>query len=192
MGTPKLEGSGLDTVRVSEIMVTPVRTVPPDLSVSGFIRILLAEQITGAPVVDGENRLLGVVSSSDVMRALLSEEEVAAGDTLMDPGPTHRKAGDDPQEVLLGYFQSSEPSDALLTFAANAGPVLSDLTVGDIMTRAAFTIAPDATVRELAAFLTRGRIHRSLVVERGALRGIVTSSDVVRLIAGDAEQGRER
>ena len=57
-----------------------------------------------------------------------------------------------------------------------------------------FSVRTDARpkyVRELAAFLTRGRIHRSLVVDRGRLQGIVTSSDVVRLMAGDPREGRE-
>jgi CBS domain-containing protein len=56
--------------------------------------------------------------------------------------------------------------------------------IADIMTTATFTVRPDATVRELADFLARGRIHRALVVEDGRLVGIVTAFDVVRAIAG--------
>lgn len=190
MGTPQLSVPRADTFRVADIMVTPVRTVPPEMTVAELIRCLLTEQITGVPVVDEHGRLVGVVSSSDVLRALLDDEEVAAGDTFQDPAPVDGSGPtDDPQELLLSYFQAPEPTTRLLSAAAEAGPILGALTVGDIMTPAAFTIAPNATVRELAAFLTRGRIHRSLVVDRGALRGIVTSSDVVRLIAGDLEEG---
>lgn len=192
MGTPQLGVPVEESVRVSDIMVAPVHTVPPDLTVAGLIRLLLTDQITGAPVVSAEGRLLGVVSSSDVLRALLDDEEVAAGDTFQDPEPPRGDGPlEDPQELLLGYFQSPEPTGVPLSLAARPGPGLLELTVADIMTPAAFTIAPDATVRELAAFLTRGRIHRSLVVDRGTLQGIVTSSDVVRLMAGDSREGRE-
>lgn len=186
---PGLAEAGV--VTVADIMAAPVRTVPPELSVAGLVRVLLADQITGAPVVDGGGRIVGVVSSSDVIRALTGDDEVASGDTFRDapvvsaaPGAS----GEDPQETLLGYFQQDPvgESDRL----PDPGPILADLTVADIMTPASFAIAPDATIQELAAFLTRGRIHRSLVVERGSLRGIVTSSDIVRLVAGD--DGRER
>lgn len=192
MDTRKPGLAEAELLTVADIMVAPVRTVPPDLSVAGLVRVLLADQITGAPVVDAGGRIVGVVSSSDVIRALTGNDEIAAGDTLRDdamepavPG----SPGEDPQETLIGYFQSDLAG--LPPPLPETGPGLGDLTVADIMTPASFAIAPDATVRELAAFLTRGRIHRSLVVEHGALRGIVTSSDIVRMVAGDGKEGGE-
>ncbi len=54
----------------------------------------------------------------------------------------------------------------------------------EIMTPANFYIHPDSDLRELAAFLLRGRIHRALVMEDDRLVGIVTTVDLLRTVAG--------
>jgi CBS domain-containing protein len=51
------------------------------------------------------------------------------------------------------------------------------------MTPANFHIHPDRDLRELAAFLLRGRIHRALVMEDHRLLGIVTTVDLLRSMA---------
>jgi CBS domain-containing protein len=51
------------------------------------------------------------------------------------------------------------------------------------MTPATFTVHASTSLVELARFLARGRIHRSLVVDGDRLVGIVTAFDVVRAVA---------
>ena len=51
------------------------------------------------------------------------------------------------------------------------------------MTPVAFSVGPDDSLKELAEFLVRGRIHRAVVVEGDRLRGIVSSADVLRAVA---------
>ncbi len=175
------ERTGLDALKVRDIMVHPVRTVDPRTSVCELVQLLAREQISGVPVLDGSRKLLGVVSASDVIRLMASEHEVPSGDPLWDPVAWDEDTAEDDllHELMTereGGGEGGSPPQG------GAGSVLDATTVGDIMTPATFTISPDATVRELAAFLTGGRIHRCLVVERGRLVGIVTSSDVVRAL----------
>ncbi len=61
----------LEDLRVSTVMTTPVETVGPDTPLAEVARRLTAEGIGALPVVDGESRILGVVSYVDVVRALL-------------------------------------------------------------------------------------------------------------------------
>jgi CIC family chloride channel protein len=60
-------------MKVSELMQTDVQTIPPDAVVNDAVVSLAESHITGLPVVDGGGRLVGVISTTDI---LASEEEV--------------------------------------------------------------------------------------------------------------------
>jgi CBS domain-containing protein len=55
--------------------------------------------------------------------------------------------------------------------------------VADIMTPAPHTVSPSADVGELARHLLEWKVHRALVVESGRLEGIVTTTDVLKVLA---------
>jgi CBS domain-containing protein len=57
-----------------EIMTTRLVTVPPDLAIFGAIRILLRNQISGAPVVDENGALIGMLSELDCLKVLANGE----------------------------------------------------------------------------------------------------------------------
>ena len=61
---------------VGEIMTRSVMTAHPEQSVLEVVAILAKNRITGLPVVDSENRLIGVVSESDIIGK--------AGETVAD------------------------------------------------------------------------------------------------------------
>ncbi len=56
-------------------------------------------------------------------------------------------------------------------------------TVGEIMTRKVTSVAEDTPVPEIARMLGRLRIHRVPVMRGAALIGMVSRSDIVRVIA---------
>jgi CBS domain-containing protein len=60
-------------MKVSQLMQTDVQTVRPDVVVNDAVVSLAESHITGLPVVDGGGRLVGVISTTDI---LASEEEV--------------------------------------------------------------------------------------------------------------------
>ena len=55
---------------VRDHMDTIVHTLEPDTEILDAVRFLLQHQVTGAPVVDHQNRLLGVFSEKDCMKLL--------------------------------------------------------------------------------------------------------------------------
>lgn len=57
---------------VQTVMSTPVHTVSPDEPVSLAADVMLRWQVSGMPVVDG-GRLVGIITSTDCLRALLRE-----------------------------------------------------------------------------------------------------------------------
>lgn len=59
-----------DPVRVEELMTTPVRTIEPGARARTAVRRLLDEHIGALPVVTAPGRLVGIVTTSDFLRAL--------------------------------------------------------------------------------------------------------------------------
>jgi CBS domain-containing protein len=66
----------------------------------------------------------------------------------------------------------------------SGGSVLRALTVRDVMTKEVVTIDADASVREAAERLLKHKVGSLPVLERGALVGILTTSDLLHAIAG--------
>ena len=57
-----------------DIMVTSLVTLRPDWGIFKAIRTLISKRISGAPVVDEEGRMVGVLSELDCLRVLTSDE----------------------------------------------------------------------------------------------------------------------
>jgi CBS domain-containing protein len=157
--------------QVRDIMQTEVVTVSPDTTLHDLARVFSEYDISGAPVVDEQGRVRGVVSTSDVIR--FAAEEVDVNLRRFREGLV--PSGD---WVAEGELESSVESnvDRFL------GSDLDDYVVENIMTSANFHVEPGASLAELAEFLLKGRIHRALVMEDNTLLGIVTTVDVLRAI----------
>ncbi len=175
----------MDTVR--EIMRTEVVTVGPDMSVHDLSRLLADKGISGAPVVNVEGEVLGVVSMTDVIRLTAVEADVPVAPRPLVGGDFSLEAPqeDEEEQDVVDYFQHIHAPPVTAGPAGDwaAGGDLDQYDVREIMTPMNFHIHPDSDLRELAAFLLRGRIHRALVMEDDRLVGIVTTVDLIRTMA---------
>lgn len=175
--------SDLARLTVEDVMKTEVITVRPDLSVAELVELLEEERITGAPVVDADGVVVGVVSGTDVARAALEEARERSGESEAGTAEPVRPEG----QAAGAYFRQP---DGLATEGVSwALPArlpktrLGARAVREIMTPATFSVRPEATLPELAGFLIRAGVHRALVLEGSRLAGLVTSMDVLRLVA---------
>jgi CBS domain-containing protein len=187
--TTRLDAANM---KVADIMQTSVLTVEPTMSVAQLARTLLDRQITGAPVIDRGGSVVGVVSASDVLRLVSSE---TTEPPVRESGPSRES---DAQSEVAFALEESE-SGSVSAFFRDAGgtlhqhdlvPLLAPTpfgarTVADIMMPARLSVRPSTTVQGLARFLLTAKVHRALVLERGLLRGIVTTFDVLRVVAGE-------
>ena len=57
-------------MKVKELMTKSVLTVKKNVSIRKLVKLLIEHRITGAPVVDDDGKLIGIVSSKDVIRAI--------------------------------------------------------------------------------------------------------------------------
>lgn len=158
---------------VRDIMETDVVTVRPDLPIKNVIEVLEENGITGAPVVDSEENVVGVVSSTDVMRLAAREEEESGA----------RAAGAETDDES-DYFYTGGAGRFLPALPAGLPKTrIGTKPVREIMTRATFSVRPDASLPEAARFLQQAGIHRALVFDGGRLLGLVTTMGIVAAVA---------
>lgn len=166
-----------DETRVREVMTADVVTVTPGTTVAEFLELARRREISGAPVVDEEERVLGVVSLTDVLRTLrgeavsaLDREEGAFG------SPEPAEAAPDFFRVTRGALPV--PAPEVVTREADA-EIGSERTVDEIMSRATISLGSHVGIGEAATFLDRAGVHRALVFEGARLVGIVTTHDLL-------------
>ena len=94
--------------------------------------------------------------------------------------------------VTLGDIREAEPSDATTLSIYELHYLLAKLPLGEIMTREPITIKPDATLRDAAKTMLEHKIGGLPVVEDDKIVGILTESDIFRVLAQEPElEGKE-
>lgn len=56
-------------MRVAGLMATDLKTVEPEATVADAVTLMIDAHVSALPVVDGRNRLIGVVSTTDILQA---------------------------------------------------------------------------------------------------------------------------
>ena len=148
-------------ILVKDVMTKNVIAVKKDTKVSELIEILSKNRISGVPVVDEENRVVGIVSEADLLFTTKTGKIRGLRDFL---------------KRLIG-----EEYSTLTT------PLPGDLKVEDIMTSPVITASPDMDIEEASKILSEKRIKRLPVVDKnGKLIGIITRHDLVSAIGYEA------
>jgi CBS domain-containing protein len=149
-------------------MKTEVQTVSPDVPLTDLDKLFIESRVTGFPVVESE-RLVGVVSRSDIVRKIVTEQSYAeyVSDYYRD----------------VGSFDEPRPADTLPELGSQVGSRLASATVRDVMSREPVSVSADDPISRVAEQLVERRIHRvPVVASDGRLEGIITSLDLVRLL----------
>ena len=71
-------------MRVADLMETDVQTLPPDAVVNDAVVALAEARISAAPVVDRAGRMIGVVSTTDILASEEEAEDPEARETLFE------------------------------------------------------------------------------------------------------------
>jgi CBS domain-containing protein len=149
-----------------EVTFRNVITLRPQATLAQAASTLLAQQITGAPVVDAGGTVVGVLSASDL---LLAEARVA------------RQL----EAVESSFWNSSLAlpmsvyADRLAAVRDQAVPA-AERPVAEFMTRDLVSVTPDTPLGTAIQRMVDAHIHRLVVVnEQGSLVGIVSTTDVL-------------
>ena len=69
----------LEKIKVKDIMTKDPITLPPDYTAEETAQVLLENRISGAPVVDDNRQVVGVITQTDLFRVLISLTGVGNG-----------------------------------------------------------------------------------------------------------------
>jgi CBS domain-containing protein len=149
-------------MKARDVMVSPVITVPLSASVKEVAEILVRHRISAVPVIDADNKLVGIVSEGDLM---------------------HRsEAGTEPRHAwwLQGFTSPEALAGEYIRAHARK--------VADLMTTKVVTALPDMPLYEVAGLMERNQIKRVPIVKDGQLLGIVSRANLVQAIASSGKQ----
>jgi len=71
-------------MKVQDIMSTNVKTVTADQSVKDIAIMMIMDHISGAPVVDDDNNLVGIISEKDILQHMFPKLDEIMSDTHFD------------------------------------------------------------------------------------------------------------
>jgi CBS-domain-containing membrane protein len=140
-------------ILVGDVMTRDVVAVKKYDDIQVAATLMSENRISGLPVVDAGNLVLGVVSEADILAMAGIKEGHNFKDIL------RHILGEPLPERKTGHL------------------------VGDIMSSPAITTGPDVEIKEVARILDDRRIKRLPVVDKGErLIGIISRADIVRAI----------
>jgi CBS domain-containing protein len=189
-----------------DLMTRDLLVISEDIPMCSAAQLLLSHQISGAPVVDLAGRLVGVVSTTDFMRATQTLSNAGHGSSERPVACSHQTWLRDPNgkgftlcdlplgacSVQRAYWDRAgkqqvkciEPSgiatDGQIVMLESA----SADAVKHFMTHDVVTAQPTTQITELARIMIVAGIHRLIIVgdDRKPL-GVVSSTDIIAAVA---------
>ncbi len=138
---------------VSEIMTTGVRTANADTSIRDIANTMCFNKISGLPIVDEDNKIIGIVSEKDFLKRMFPDMA-----TIATEGRPNF------EEMEKGYADTLQ------------------LVASDIMTTTVSSVTPDMPIMKAASLMCINKIRRIPVTENDAVVGIISIGDVHKAI----------
>ena len=149
-------------LKAKDIMTKEVITVKPGATMKELARLLIDNRISGTPVVDDANKIIGIVTENDLIRKN-KRLHIPTVIRLFDA------------YLMVG---SKNMEKEIMNMAAT--------TVDEICTKEVLSIKEETTVEEIATIMAEQHIHLLPVLEDDMVVGIVGKADMVRTITDEA------
>ena len=147
-------------MKAKDIMTKDVLTVSLDTPVKKVAELLADYEISGAPVLDEHDRVIGVVTESD----LIEQKKNLHLPTVVTLF-----------EVVL-FLERPQKMKREIEKMLGA-------TVKDIYSKKVITIIEDTSLEDIATIMSEKKVHLLPVLKGNELVGIVGKVDVVRALA---------
>lgn len=138
---------------VSEIMTTSLKTAQANTPVKEIANTMCFNKISGLPIVDDNDKIIGIVSEKDLLKRMFPDMATIA----TDGRPNF-------EEMEQGYAATLK------------------LVAGDIMTTPVSSVSPDMPIMKAASLMCINNIRRIPVAHNGVIVGIVSIGDVHKAI----------
>jgi CBS domain-containing protein len=140
-----------------ETMTKDVITVGPDTTVTEIAAMLVRHRISAVPVLSADDRVIGIVSQTDL-------------------GHRSETGTEKKRKWWLELFADAD--SRAREYVKSHG-----LRASDVMTRLVVSVASTASLAEVAEILDTHRIRQVPVMENGKLLGMISRADLVRRLA---------
>jgi CBS domain-containing protein len=147
---------------VREIMTSQVHFVRSDTPVHEVARLMSAHDVSGVPVLDATDQLVGIVTELDL---------IVRNGRLEIP-------------LFLQIFDAVIPLEMPGHLDHRLRHMLGT-RAEDVMTRDVHTASPDTQVEDLVHLMVKKRVNPVPVLDGERLAGIVSRSDLIRMMATD-------
>ncbi|AVA26366.1 MULTISPECIES: CBS domain-containing protein [unclassified Rhizobium] len=137
---------------VRDVMKVRIIKVSPDNSVKQAAELMLANRVSGIPVIDDEGQLVGLITEGDLLRRSELGHRTMADESLS------------PEEKARTYIKSNA------------------WKVADVMSRNPVSIGEDTPLARVANLMEEHGIKRLPVTRAGAVVGIVSRADLLQAI----------
>jgi CBS domain-containing protein len=144
-------------MRAMDVMTSGVISVDENATVPEVAKLMAERGISAVPVVDNDDRVIGMVSEGDLLHRAETGTERRRSWWLEMVSSTNQLAGE--------YIKSHSGS------------------VKDVMTRDVLSVTEETPVADIAVLLESNRIKRVPVLRDGKLVGIVSRANLVRALA---------
>lgn len=151
-------------LKAKDVMTKEVTVVTPDTTVEELGRLFIEKGISGAPVVNAQGEIVGIVTEND----LISKNSRLHIPTILRLFDAYIPLGTSKLEQEIKKMTAS--------------------TVGQVCTKKVVTVGEETAVDEIATIMDDKKIHLLPVVRQGKVVGIVGKKDLIRGIAGEASQ----
>jgi len=140
-------------MKVSEIMTTGVRTASADTPIKDIANTMCFNNISGLPIVDENNKIVGIVSEKDLLQRMFPDMA-----TIATEGRPNF------EEMEKGYADTLQ------------------LVASDIMTTAVSSVTTDMPIMKAASLMCINKIRRIPVTQDDVVVGIISIGDVHKAI----------
>jgi CBS domain-containing protein len=206
LGSSKYESMPASRLHISSVMIKDVLTVPQTMQLEDVAKLMLDNGIGSVPVMD-DDKMVGIVSKADfvtlatgiafdkiTVREIMSKEviSVSSAERLVHARRVMLEAHvgrlpviDD--DKLVGMITSKDLMRAFIDFRKKVPEKyqksqIKEVLVEYIMSGNPTFVSKDASITEVAEIMIETGFNGLPVVEGSEVIGIITQTDILRLI----------
>ena len=147
-------------------MNTKVITIKQNQSVKDAVEKFSKNHISGMPVVDEKENVVGIITESDILK-LLEHEYSKLDEKYKDP------------TITIDLALLSKLRKVHNIYKETKGKI----PIYEVMQKKIITVTPGETIEKAAKLMMKNGVNRLPVVIKGKLVGIVARDDIIKALA---------
>ena len=151
---------------VDDMMTREVKLLNPDQTISDAVLELAKNGISGAPVVDTNGHLVGIITENDILNALKN-----TGKKLEMVYPSLSM-------VSVSFIETMEEKETIEAFKE-----IANTKVSQIMTKGVTTVQSGSKLALIVNLIILKGVNRIPVMDGGNVIGIVSRADIIQGLA---------